>query len=246
MLASISLYQVDPIGKKKEDGSYMNKIFLLIIFVILIVISFTMFYNGFSKIEEITIQKYDEVFEYGKTTSDKRTIAAVTGILNRANDLNETYKLAGKPTYKIQLIYKDKSVEVIDIYENFDKNATLLSSDKNGYNKISDNQTQKLFELLLNKKGFNSKRYGVVKTNNKSIVSLTLGILSIIVPYIGILLAIIGIFISFKSIIEIERSNERGRGLAIAGRVCSIVGICFQRLLIMLLLFSISVYFMID
>ena len=73
--------------------------------------------------------------------------------MNRANDLNETYKLAGKPTYKIQLIYKDKSVEVIDIYENFDKNDTLLCSDKNGYYKISDNQTQKLFELLLNKKG---------------------------------------------------------------------------------------------
>lgn len=131
----------------------MKKIVLLIIFVILIVISFNMFYNGFSKIEEITIQKYDEVFEYGKTTSDRRAIAAVTGILNRANDLNEEYKLAGKPTYKIQLIYKDKSVEVIDIYENFGKNETLLSSDKNGYYKISDNQTQKLFELLQNKKG---------------------------------------------------------------------------------------------
>ena len=131
----------------------MKKIFLLIIFVILIVISFNMFYNGFSKIEEITIQKYDEVFEYGKTTNDRRTIAAITGILNRANDLNEEYKLAGKPTYKIQLIYKDKSLEVIDIYENFGKNATLLSSDKNGYYKISNNQTQMLLELLLNKKG---------------------------------------------------------------------------------------------
>lgn len=86
----------------------------------------------------------------------------------------------------------------------------------------------------------------MVKTNNKSIVSLTLGILAIIVPYIGIILGIIGIFISSKSIIEIERSNERGEGLAITGRVCSIVGICFQFLLIILLLLSIIVYFMID
>lgn len=86
----------------------------------------------------------------------------------------------------------------------------------------------------------------MVKTNNKSIVSLTLGILAIIVPYIGIILGIIGIFISSKSIIEIERSNERGKGLAITGRVCSIVGICFQFLLIILLLLSIIVYFMID
>lgn len=133
----------------------MKKIFILILFVIIIVIGFNMFYNGFSKIEEITIQKYDEAFEYGKTTSDKRKIAAVTGILNRANDLNETYKLAGEPTYKIQLIYKDKSKEVIDVLENFDKEETLLSSDKNGYYKISDNQTHKLFDLLLNKKGRN-------------------------------------------------------------------------------------------
>ena len=86
----------------------------------------------------------------------------------------------------------------------------------------------------------------MVKTNNKSIVSLTLGILSIIVPYIGIILGIIGIFISSKSMIEIEHSNERGRGLANAGRVCSIVGTCFQFLLIILLLLSISVYFIID
>lgn len=84
------------------------------------------------------------------------------------------------------------------------------------------------------------------KTNNKSIVSLTLGILSIIVPYIGLILGIIGIVISSKSIVEIDDSNEKGRGLAISGRVCSIVGICFQCLLIFLLLLSISVYFITD
>ncbi len=71
------------------------------------------------------------------------------------------------------------------------------------------------------------------KTNNKSIASLTLGVLSIIVPYIGIILGIIGIVISSKSIVEIDNSNEKGRGLAISGKVCSIVGICLQVLLIL-------------
>ncbi|MCO0600517.1 DUF4190 domain-containing protein [Peribacillus butanolivorans] len=84
------------------------------------------------------------------------------------------------------------------------------------------------------------------KTNNKSIVSLTLGVLSIIIPYIGLILGILGLVISSKSIVEIEESNEKGRGLAISGRVCSIVGICFQILLIFLLVLSISVYFITD
>ncbi|MFC9601728.1 DUF4190 domain-containing protein [Peribacillus butanolivorans] len=84
------------------------------------------------------------------------------------------------------------------------------------------------------------------KTNNKSIVSLTLGVLSIIIPYIGLILGILGLVISSKSIVEIEESNEKGRGLAISGRVCSIVGICFQLLLIFLLVLSISVYFITD
>ncbi|WP_330502664.1 DUF4190 domain-containing protein [Peribacillus frigoritolerans] len=82
------------------------------------------------------------------------------------------------------------------------------------------------------------------KTNNKSIVSLTLGILSILVPYIGLILGIIGIVISSKSIVEIEESNEKGRGLATSGRVCSIVGVCFQLILIFFLILSFSVYFL--
>ncbi|MFF2288715.1 DUF4190 domain-containing protein [Peribacillus butanolivorans] len=84
------------------------------------------------------------------------------------------------------------------------------------------------------------------KTNNKSIVSLTLGVLSIIIPYIGLILGIIGIVISSKSIKEIDKSNEKGRRLAISGRVCSIVGICFQLLLIFLLILSLSVFFITD
>ena len=84
------------------------------------------------------------------------------------------------------------------------------------------------------------------KTNNKSIASLTLGILSIIIPYIGLILGIIGIVISSKSIVEIDNSNEKGRGLATSGKVCSIVGVCLQVLLVLLMILSISVYFITD
>lgn len=62
------------------------------------------------------------------------------------------------------------------------------------------------------------------KTNGKSIATLILGILSIIVPYIGFILGIIAIIFASISLKEIKNKNEQGRGLAIAGLVCGIVG----------------------
>jgi hypothetical protein len=83
----------------------------------------------------------------------------------------------------------------------------------------------------------------VEKTNNKSIAALTLGILSIILPYIGLVFGIVGLVLSSKSIKEIDNSNENGRGLAISGKVCSIVGISIHALLILLMILSISVFY---
>jgi len=83
----------------------------------------------------------------------------------------------------------------------------------------------------------------VVTTNSKSISSLTLGVLSIIIPYIGFILGIIGLFISRKSIAEINHTNEKGKGLAISGRVCSIFGICIQTILIIILVLGIITFF---
>lgn len=80
------------------------------------------------------------------------------------------------------------------------------------------------------------------KTNNKSIAALTLGVLSIILPYIGLILGIIGIVISSKSIGELDQSNERGRGLAVSGKVCSIVGVCIQTVLILLMILGLATY----
>ncbi|CAH1192206.1 hypothetical protein PAECIP111892_00886 [Paenibacillus auburnensis] len=71
-------------------------------------------------------------------------------------------------------------------------------------------------------------------TNGKSIAALVLGILSIITPYIGLLFGIIAIIMSAISLKEIRNRYEGGRGLAIAGLVCGIIGTIIYALLILL------------
>lgn len=66
------------------------------------------------------------------------------------------------------------------------------------------------------------------ETNSKSVISLTLGILSILIPFIGMILGVIGVVISRKSTNEIMKTNEEGRGLAASGLICSVVGIIIQ------------------
>lgn len=80
------------------------------------------------------------------------------------------------------------------------------------------------------------------ETNSKSIISITLGILSIIVPIVGIFLGITGLVMSQKGIKEIDTSNEKGNGLAVSGRILSIVGICIQLLLLLFGLLGIFAY----
>ncbi|MEI5908469.1 DUF4190 domain-containing protein [Bacillus spongiae] len=71
------------------------------------------------------------------------------------------------------------------------------------------------------------------QTNNQSTLALTLGILSIIIPFIGLLIGIAGVFVSRKAINEIVHTNEGGKGLATAGFICSIMGIFIQILVIL-------------
>jgi uncharacterized membrane protein len=66
------------------------------------------------------------------------------------------------------------------------------------------------------------------QTNNHSVISLTVGILSLFIPFIGVILGIIGIVFSRKAVKQIDKTNENGRGLATAGLICSIVGIILQ------------------
>ncbi|WP_339314755.1 DUF4190 domain-containing protein [Paenibacillus sp. FSL R10-2734] len=76
--------------------------------------------------------------------------------------------------------------------------------------------------------------------NGKSIAGFVLGILSIVVPYIGFLFGIVAIILSALSLKEIRIRYEQGRGLAIAGLVCGIVGTLIYAILI--LFFIIFIY----
>jgi hypothetical protein len=71
------------------------------------------------------------------------------------------------------------------------------------------------------------------KTNGKSITALVLGILSIILPYIGFLIGIAAIVFASLSFKELKYRNEQGRGLATAGLVCGIVGTALYAIIIL-------------
>ncbi|MCL6572391.1 MAG: DUF4190 domain-containing protein [Bacillus sp. (in: Bacteria)] len=68
------------------------------------------------------------------------------------------------------------------------------------------------------------------QTNSNSVTSLTIGILSLFIPFVGLILGIIGIVFSRKAVNQMNKTNENGRGLATAGLICSIVGIIIQLL----------------
>ncbi|MFU1793055.1 DUF4190 domain-containing protein [Paenibacillus azoreducens] len=59
------------------------------------------------------------------------------------------------------------------------------------------------------------------QTNGKAITALVLGIISIVILWLG---AILGIFASL-ALKDIKRRHQGGRGLAIGGLVCGIVSI---------------------
>ena len=87
------------------------------------------------------------------------------------------------------------------------------------------------------------------QVNTNAVVSLAMGILSVLVfPFIGWILGLVGLIYGNKSLRQIEDTKEKGENLAVAGRVCSIVGIVLGLLSIIivvsgLLLFSFRVSF---
>lgn len=74
------------------------------------------------------------------------------------------------------------------------------------------------------------------QTNGKSIAALVLGILSIVVPYLGFLIGIVAIILSTMSLKEIRNRYEQGKGMAIAGLVCGIVGTIIYAILILFII----------
>lgn len=70
--------------------------------------------------------------------------------------------------------------------------------------------------------------------NNHAVTSLVLGILSIVIPVIGVILGIFGIIYANKSTNGTINISEENKRYAVAGKVCSIVGICVQSIAIFL------------
>ncbi|GAA5415639.1 hypothetical protein Pryu01_00670 [Paraliobacillus ryukyuensis] len=62
------------------------------------------------------------------------------------------------------------------------------------------------------------------QTSGKAIASMVLGILSIIIPYLGFILGIIAIVFAKKGMNETAEQKQGGRGMAIAGLTTGIIG----------------------
>lgn len=73
------------------------------------------------------------------------------------------------------------------------------------------------------------------ETNGKSIAALVLGILSLLIPWVGIILGIIGIILARLSLNEIKENNQNGKGMAIAGLTTSIICLSIYALIVILL-----------
>ncbi|WP_068786979.1 DUF4190 domain-containing protein [Paenibacillus phocaensis] len=80
------------------------------------------------------------------------------------------------------------------------------------------------------------------KTNGKSIASLVLGILSIVIPYVGFILGIVAIVFSSLSFKEIKRTGEQGKGLGVAGLVCGIIGTALYGIIIVLAIIALLMF----
>lgn len=66
--------------------------------------------------------------------------------------------------------------------------------------------------------------------SGKAVASLVLGILSIVLCYVGFIPGAIAIVLGVTAKRDIDREGFEGRGLAIAGLICGIVGTSIQLL----------------
>lgn len=68
-----------------------------------------------------------------------------------------------------------------------------------------------------------------------AIAAMVLGILAVIVPYVGFVLGIIAIVMAVKTMKQIPPNTPGGaRGMAITGLVCGIVGVAFYGIVILI------------
>lgn len=87
-------------------------------------------------------------------------------------------------------------------------------------------------------------------TNGKAIASLILGILSIVMifffPLITPVFGILGLIFGFIALREMKQTFQPGRGLAIAGNICSIIGLVLFGVIILLVIIGIALFMEMD
>ena len=73
------------------------------------------------------------------------------------------------------------------------------------------------------------------QVNTNAVISLTMGVLSVLFfPFIGWILGLVGLVYGNRSLRQIEDTKEKGKNLAVVGKVCSIVGIALGLLSIII------------
>lgn len=80
------------------------------------------------------------------------------------------------------------------------------------------------------------------KTNGKAVPALVLGILAIVIPYVGFILGIIAIVFGKKAMNEIKVSREGGHGMAVAGFVMGIIGTALYAIVIFFVILAASFF----
>ncbi|PZE20200.1 DUF4190 domain-containing protein [Paenibacillus xerothermodurans] len=90
------------------------------------------------------------------------------------------------------------------------------------------------------------QRFQPPPANSKSIAAMVLGILSIVIPYIGLIIGIVAIIFSAISLKEIKRTGEQGRGMAIAGLVCGIIGTLIYGIILLIVIIALALSYSSD
>lgn len=81
------------------------------------------------------------------------------------------------------------------------------------------------------------------QNNSKSIISIIFGVLSMTIPYIGLIFGIVGIVFCNQSIREVKETKEQGKSIAVTGAVLSTVGLCIQASVLFLALLGYTAVF---
>ncbi|KMJ57229.1 hypothetical protein AB685_17660 [Bacillus sp. LL01] len=88
------------------------------------------------------------------------------------------------------------------------------------------------------------------KINSNAILSLILGIISILccaISFLSMVFAVPGFVLAVMGLNEIQKTDQSGRGYAKAGLICSLVGILLPLIIILIsLLFFESTDFIMD